>query len=137
MVVVKNTKDKGAITPYKLYTLCSFLCDKHTDALSVSIPKTITEVREQRQAAVIMKLLKNCKDLLVKYNWTMSDVESYLTYIIPICKASGAQITPSILYSFLLGLDDNMLTLFTPKKSIPNQYKNWAEKEIQRILRSK
>lgn len=137
MLVVKNTKDKGEITPYKLYTLCSILCNKHADGLSVHIPTTIAEAREQKNSQIIMRLLKKCKDLLLKYNWTMLDVENYLNYIIPICKASGVQITPSILYSFLLGLDDNLLTLFTPKKSIPSQYKDWAQKEIQRILRSK
>lgn len=137
MVIIKNTKDNSKITPFKLYSLCMLLSKSHDDTLKIRLPKTIEEARASEKAKIVVFLLKRHKDLFVKYNWRMEDVKSYLVYMIKVSKEADIKITPQLLYSFLLGLDEKLISVFTPNKSIPDQYKDWAQREIQRILGTK
>lgn len=130
MTVIKHTNNQNRITPFKLYALCSTLSED-----KVQGPRTaLQKVRDTQNTKLIMFLLKKHKDLLIRYNWGMKEVADYLQYMISISKQSGINITQQLLHGFILSLDEDLLAIYTPTRTIPNQYKEWAQKEIARIL---
>lgn len=136
-VPLKKYKPR-ALTPYRVYALCESVVKLYgVPAIKSTsdLPAAVEDVRKVRNKSTMLAIFKPRVQLLKKYNWTENDVCVYLQTMIKAGNNYSFAMDLPMACSFIIYLDEKLISVLTTKKSIPEQYAAWAQEEVQKILK--